>query len=233
MSQPGSQFFERPIFQILRLRIGIEPEGYAQHYIAFFPLMFEKGIAISEPAFRGRESAGLARQCVETFHRMDEVAGFRSVRSDILHCRRPDIARDSSHVLQSAQPLGHAPVHKIVPDFSGPGNYKHMLRIFLVTGYALDLGMQYKSVVLSDEQQIAAAAQMQHFVVDKYIGARKLQKFLLRRVFGIVSCFGRYAEGGQRRQVFVFGYIHRFSLESRSLIKNRYDPSEYVQTSSN
>ena len=195
--------------------------------------MLEKGIAISEPALSGRESAGLARQCVETFHRMDEIAGFGSIRADILHCRRTDITRDSGHILQSAQPLGHAPVHKIVPDFSGPGNYKHMLRIFLISCYALDARMQHKSVVFSDEQQIAAAAQMQHFVVDKYIGARKLQKFLLRRVFGIVSCFGRYAEGRQRRQVFVFGYIHRFSLVSRSLIKNRYDPSEYVQTSSN
>ena len=111
---------------------------------------------------------------------MNQVSGFDSVSTYVLDGRRSDLSGDPGEVLDSFESVAQTPCHEIGPLLTCAGYGEHGLVVLVIAGYSFYLRMQYETVEILAEQQIASAADMEYLVVDKLIGARKFQQFLLR-----------------------------------------------------
>ena len=149
---------------------------------------------------------------VHHLNAVDELSGLHAVSPDVLHGRGSNGARDAGQVLQSAQALLHAPVHEVAPVLSGTGYGESSAGVLLVHGAAEYVGTEHQAVVVTEEEQVAAGADVQPFVVAEYFGAHELEQRIGRVVACEIPGLGGNAEGGERGEVFVLFY---HSMEAR------------------
>ena len=133
--------------------------------------MLENTVSVAESALGGIKPDYFAGFCVEAFHRVDEILGFNSIRSNVLHRSSPDFTWDAGEILKPGKSLGHTPIHKISPFFSGACDDIYSFVIFVIACDPLYGAVQNDSIEIVNEEEIAASAYMQDFILYKLRGS--------------------------------------------------------------
>ena len=99
-----------------------------------FQCLLEDGIPVSKLAFGVHQFERFARGDAETFHFVDGVFHFHTIRADVLHGRASYQSRNSCKILNTKVFVSNAVLNQIVPRFARchaqehiiPGSFHHL-----------------------------------------------------------------------------------------------------------
>ena len=122
---------------------------------------FEDAVAIAVAALGVCEHSFASIGHIQRTYLGDDILGFHAVRTDILHSRRADLARDITQILHAGEPHVAKLGDKIIKHKSVLGFYPHVLGVLFCGTRTAHRRVQDHAVEVAGEEQVAARTDVQ------------------------------------------------------------------------
>ena len=160
---PRLQFVAYIAIVELRAEFAGEPVGDRRDEEAVLPLMLEAAVAVTIATVRAPHSDQPTGFYLHRLHLLYEVLGLSAVGPDVLHGRRPHLARYEREVLGTMPSVLHAGGHHIVPHLARAAAQQHAVAVVGGSGIDTMYGRAYHGAgEIGGEQQVAAPTQDKH-----------------------------------------------------------------------
>lgn len=127
--------------------------------------MLEDAVAVGEFAVFGSDFKRFAVADVDAFDHVDGVFGFCSVCSDVLDGRCAYGAGYAREVFEAVPASFDAEVYEVIPNDAGAGFDESCVFVVFWDVDVFDVGVERDAVEVFEEEQVAAAADVEEFLV--------------------------------------------------------------------